>query len=130
MKLNDLTETFYTPPTVDLSNTFDVVEHVNGNGTVDSAYNYNISCGIVDISDIPKRLIRYYMVRQNDTLKLISYKLFDTIDFWWLIAKINHIDDVLAPLTVGAPLITFDKQTMGAIYSEVLQLSKSTDTTD
>jgi len=128
MKLRELNDKFYTPPEVDLSNTFDVVEKTNGNGTIDTLYNWNISCGIVGLSDVPEDLIEYYEVKNNDHLKLISYSLYGTIDFWWLIAKINGIDDVLEPLEPGTKLVTFPHTTMGAIYSEVLKLSKKTDT--
>lgn len=130
MRLGDLQEHFYDPPQVDLSNTFDVVERVNGNGTVDLAYNLNVSCGIVDLDDIPPNMKSTYTVRIGDHLKIISHRLYGTIDFWWLVAKVNQIDDVLAPLEPGTVLTVFDEGTMGAIYSEVLKLSKRTDDGD
>lgn len=124
MKFKDINDHFYNPPEIDLMNTFDVEEHENKNHTVDTFFNLNISCGIVGVEDVPESLITYYTVKENDHLKIISYNLYHTIDFWWLIAKINNIDDVLAPIEPGTKLKTFSSATMGAIYSEILKLSK------
>lgn len=124
MKFSGITNTFYKPPEIDLMNTFDVEERQNKNNTVDTFFNLNISCCIVGVDDVPNDMINYYTVKENDHLKIISYNLYNTIDYWWLIAKINHIDDVLAPLEPGSKLKTFSQATMGAIYSEILRLSK------
>jgi len=45
-----------------------------------------------------------YEWETNDTWFLISYKIYNTIDLWWLICKMNNIVNPLDPIKEGTPL--------------------------
>jgi hypothetical protein len=47
--------------------------------------------------------VQYYRVEQRDLMRpdLISYKLYGTISYWWLLMMLNNIQDPLKDLTVG-----------------------------
>lgn len=48
----------------------------------------------------------YYRVSDGDTYRpdLISYKMYGTVKYWWIIMFINKIDDPFFGLTVGQQL--------------------------
>ena len=47
--------------------------------------------------------LRYYRVESKDLMRpdIISYKIYGTIGYWWLILALNGIQDPLHDLTVG-----------------------------
>jgi len=66
------------------------------NGLSHFVINYNVS---------------YYRVTEVDLLRpdLISYKVYGTIDFWWIILLVNNIDNPFKDLVVGTILQIPDK---------------------
>ena len=48
--------------------------------------------------------IQYYRIVEEDIMRpdLISYKIYGTIKFWWLIMMFNNIHDVFHEMEVGA----------------------------
>ena len=53
-----------------------------------------------------KRPRTYYTVKQEDLYRpdLISLKALGSIDYWWIIMKINSIDDVYNDMFLGKSL--------------------------
>ena len=45
-----------------------------------------------------------YHTKPNDTWTVISYKHYDRIDLWWIIAAFNNIDNTFKPLDTGTRL--------------------------
>lgn len=45
----------------------------------------------------------YYRVKESDVYRpyLISYNLYGTVNYWWLICFVNNINDVFYELQVG-----------------------------
>ena len=50
--------------------------------------------------------IQYYRIESDDIMRpdLISYKVYDTIKFWWLIMMFNNINDTFNEMVVGTLL--------------------------
>lgn len=50
-----------------------------------------------------KRPRTYYTLKQQDVMRpdLISYKAYGTISYWWIILKVNEIDDIFNDMTEG-----------------------------
>ena len=50
--------------------------------------------------------LSYYRIEQGDLMRpdLISYRIYGTIDYWWLICMINGIQNPLKDMVVGALL--------------------------
>jgi len=50
--------------------------------------------------------ISYYRIEQSDLMRpdLISYKIYGTITYWWLIMMINKIENPLRDMEVGTLL--------------------------
>ena len=46
-----------------------------------------------------------YTVRRGDMLDWVAYMFYGDESRWYLIADVNYIDDPLAPLTPGRPLV-------------------------
>ena len=47
--------------------------------------------------------VRYYTVVQEDLLRLdlISYKMYQTVDYWWLIGYVNGVENIWTDMAVG-----------------------------
>jgi hypothetical protein len=45
----------------------------------------------------------YYRVKEEDIMRLdlVSYKVYKTVDYWWLIGVVNQIQDPFNDVTVG-----------------------------
>jgi hypothetical protein len=50
--------------------------------------------------------VRYYRVEQRDVMRpdLISYKIYGTIGYWWLLMAVNGIQNPLKDIVVGTLL--------------------------
>ena len=48
----------------------------------------------------------YYLVHEDDLMRpdLISYKLYGTVKYWWLVMMVNGIGDIFTELKVGLTL--------------------------
>lgn len=98
----------------DLANMFNVYTD-NKLGPLYKTYNLNRSIVIKGIGDIPATQITTHTVKDGDTLNLISYRLYGTIELWWLLAKINNIRDATINLVPGWVLYTLNKNIVNQI---------------
>ena len=59
----------------------------------------------------PLRQGYYYTISDRDLRRpdLISFYNYGRIDYWWIIAKVNNVDDFFNDLTVGDVLFIPDK---------------------
>ena len=50
--------------------------------------------------------VGYYIVRDDDLMRpdLISYKVYGTVTYWWLIMMVNGIGDIFTDLETGLTL--------------------------
>ena len=117
MKLSDIDDFEYAPPKIDLSNFFTISEITNDDGSVSTVYNLNDGVTVNGVIDSDDFLQYAYIVKQGDNLKLISYNKYGSIDYWWLIAKVNGITDVLETLEAGSSLILLPKEQMDIIFN-------------
>jgi hypothetical protein len=104
----------------DLANMFNIYTD-NKLGSLYKTYNLNRSITIKGLGNIPATQITTYTVRAGDTLNLISYNLYGTIELWWLLAKINNIQDAAINLQPGWVLYTLNR----GIANQILIALKS-----
>ena len=71
---------------------------------VDNNYYYNLLQTIVFPSNLPNSFFVQYVVCNQDAWSLISYKVYNTIDLWWIILLANNISNPLEPLLPGTVL--------------------------
>jgi len=66
----------------------------------------NIECDIVDnywtLFEI-KRSVSYYRITWSDVERpdLLSIKLYGAMKYWWILLKVNNIDDIWNDMVVG-----------------------------
>jgi hypothetical protein len=119
MTLNEVSDYEYTPDTFDLTNFFSVEEKLEGDGSVTTFFNLNEGVTIDGIEDLrPEQTIRY-VCRSGDNLRFISFREYGSVHYWWIIAKLNHIEDCLEPLEGGRELILLPRQHMNYIMNLV-----------
>jgi hypothetical protein len=50
-----------------------------------------------------KRPVRYYTIQERDVSRpdLIALKFYGNMGYWWIIMKLNNIDDIYNDITTG-----------------------------
>jgi hypothetical protein len=66
---------------------------------------YNILKKIQIPEKIAKSKYFVYISKPNDVWTMISFKFYNRIDLWWLIAMFNGIDDTFTPLEANTELV-------------------------
>lgn len=121
MKLNEIDDYDYTPRDKDFARFFDVEQkHHNGNEGFDTFYNINDGIVINGIDTLPSDDVGTYVCRNNDDLRLISYDLYGTTMYWWILAKINGIEDCMIELSAGKKIRYIKKYLLDHIFSEIM----------
>lgn len=124
MKLTELPKLDFEPTEVDLINFFDIEEREKKSG-VDTFFNLNESVQI-DIGDyISPYLKGEHIVKSGENLKLISYKYYQSVYYWWILAKVNHIEDVFSELEQGQKIYILSFDFINRIYNEIMRKKRS-----
>ena len=93
MKANEIKELENFVSNKDLAQMFHVYVSEDSEGNKINVYNTMRTIYFSNIDNIPKSYFEYYKVMNNDSWNLISYKLYGTIELWWMIVKLNNIPD-------------------------------------
>lgn len=103
MKQNDYTDidSFLKPS--NLANIFNVYED-KSLGSSYLSYNINRTLNILNIDKMSVQAYSEYEVKENDNLATISYKMYGTNRYWWIIAKMNKLYNPLQDLETGMVL--------------------------
>lgn len=126
MTLSEVEDYDYMPDRFELTNFFTVEEKTERNGSVVTFFNLNDGVSIDGIEELRPEQMTKYRCRSGDNLRFISYREYGSIHYWWLIAKINHIEDALEPLEGGRELLLLPKQHMNYIM-DLITGKKSSD---
>jgi hypothetical protein len=70
----------------------------------DGMYFYNLLQTIEFPKDLPEAYFDFYNIKYGDTWPLISFKVYETPNLWWLILLANDIVNPLLPLEPGTIL--------------------------
>lgn len=71
----------------------------------DGIYHYLINKTVyIKGADNPSPNFKTYIAKEGDTWTLISYKLYNTIEYWWILCKINQIADPTQTIQNGASI--------------------------
>jgi len=100
----------------DLANMFNVYPKMDNNITR-LIYNLNRGLTITGVKDIPSIYLDYHIIKEGETLNLISFKWYGTISLWWLVAKINNIIDATQTLEVGRTLYILKSDAVNTILN-------------
>jgi hypothetical protein len=87
----------------------------------DNRYFYNLLQNINLPTELPDGFFEKYTIEPGDTLPFISYKLFNTIDLWWVICLSNNIENPTLKLEPGKTLKIFKSNLIQVIISEINQ---------
>lgn len=92
-----------------------------GYDTVKQKYFYNINKSVYfhDLNNIYINNFITYTVQNKDTWPLISYKMYGTIELWWLICKVNSITNPLTAPVSGTSLIILTSDIVNSILSAI-----------
>lgn len=89
-KQNDIDQLAQLAPTR-YENIFDVYQTSDGK----NYYYYNLSKRVnLEIGNIDSEFLDYYICNGEQPLTTISYRVYGTIDLWWLIVSLNQLNPV------------------------------------
>jgi hypothetical protein len=99
------------------SNFYPVIS-IDGKESLDLLNNYYNTCFKI------KRPVSYYTICEQDLYRpdLLSYKLYGTTDYWWLLLKVNSIDNIWEDLNVEDVIQVPDILDFEDFYSETKKL--------
>lgn len=87
-KQNDIDQLTQLAPTR-YENIFDVYQTSDGK----NYYYYNLSRRVnLEIGTIDPEFLDYYVCNGEQPLTTISYRVYGTIDLWWLIVSLNQLN--------------------------------------
>jgi hypothetical protein len=100
---------------VDMANIF----HVNfEKKRLDSntlTFNINRTIQFKNMDKVPPSYFEKYEVSRNDTWMLISYNKYNTTRLWWLLCKINGVENPLDDPEPGTEIKIFNTETVNEI---------------
>lgn len=99
---------------------FNVYEIRNPDYSTNYVYNLNIGVSIEGLDNAPDGYAKIFYARNNDNLFTISNHLYGTIDYWWVLAKLNRVRDVMTNFKVGFPVYYLDENSMHSIISTII----------
>ena len=86
-------------------------------------FHYNILKKIEITERISRSKYITYTTKPNDIWTMISYKFYNRIDLWWMIALFNKIDDTFTPIEPNTDMIIpttgYVREVLNAIKSQV-----------
>ena len=95
-----------------------LMQFIDKNGNM--VFNNNDSISL-DLTDISTNLYESYIVNESDTYHLISFKYYGTTRLWWLIAKINGVQDATEFPEPGEILTVLAPGLIGTILDSIKQ---------
>lgn len=75
----------------------------------------------LDLSFISTSVTKLYRINGTSRLDLISHELYGTADYWWIIALLNNIQDIIFDLPVDEALLReIASRKMLEVYNTIL----------
>ena len=69
--------------------------------------------------DLDTKTFDVYFTQANEPWTMISYKHYNRIDLWWLVACLNRIDDTFTLLPAGTKLMIPKPEVVRLIIDEI-----------
>lgn len=99
----------------DLSNLFHIKD-IDNTGLV---YSIMRTLHFDHLNDVPLDYFNYYTAIVNDTWPLISFKLYDTTELWWMLIKLNEIKNPFVEPLVGYKIRYISKATISDVLNTI-----------
>lgn len=82
---------------------------------------YNLLCSINLFPSLNSNAEDDYIVKNNDTWPLISYKYYNTMDLWWLVCAYNQIENPLISPKFGNVIKLLKNNYVSTVISNLNQ---------
>ena len=96
-----------------IENMFNIYENIDG------TYFYNILQTVV-LPEFPEAYIDYYIVPPNMAWTVLSDKIYQTINLWWLILLVNNITNPVQMPEAGTKLKYLKKAYVGYVLNSIV----------
>lgn len=98
----------------DFANLFNVYQNK------EHKYFYNINRGLFlkNLDEMAPGYFSQYEIKYKDTWPLISYKIYGTIELWWLVCKANNILDPTFDPVVGENIQILNREVVDSILAQ------------
>lgn len=100
----------------DMANLF--IQFLDKNNNVVYNINDSVALNFLDPSD---NLVSIYLVGDKDTFQTIAYKFYGTTRLWWLIARLNNVEDAFIRPKSGSYLKILNPSLITTITSQLAE---------
>ncbi len=100
----------------DMANLF--IQFLDKNNNVVYNINDSVALNFLDPSD---NLVSIYLVGDKDTFQTIAYKFYGTTRLWWLIARLNNVEDAFVRPKSGSYLKILNPSLITTIASQLAE---------
>lgn len=100
----------------DMANLF--IQFLDKNNNVVYNINDSVALNFLDPSD---NLVSIYLVGDKDTFQTIAYKFYGTTRLWWLIARLNNVEDAFIRPKSGSYLKILNPSLITTIASQLAE---------
>ncbi len=76
----------------------------------------------IQSDNVPPQAIHIYEWSDADTWFLISYKIYGTIDLWWLLCKMNDIVSPIEKVEAGTKIKILKKEFLESILTYITKV--------
>jgi len=103
----------------DLANLFHI--HTDETLAIENNKVFNIlrTLYLTDLNEIPISYFEYYVVRETDTWPGISFKLYRTVELWWMLMKLNNIKDPFIEPIVDSSIRYISKDELNNVLKTI-----------
>ena len=101
----------------DLANIFDVTVDKNGF----AVYDLNSTISIANVSNLPSDILKTYYPKENETPLLVAWHLYADIRLYWIILKLNNINNAFYKFSAGEPVKYLDQTDLVSILDSILE---------
>lgn len=98
-----------------------LIQFTDKNGNL--VFNNNDTLSI-DLSDTGTSLYTNYVVCEKDTYQTIAYKFYGTVRLWWLVAKMNNINDATKLPTLGTVIRVLNPEFLNTVLNGMANVEK------
>lgn len=99
----------------DLENAFGVFEDRRGN----YVYNLNQTVYFPDLDQLPDSALKYYQCKELDQWTTVSYNVYGTTRYAWLIMKVNKIRDALVKPFKGQVIAYLPQDALKSVLDQM-----------
>lgn len=114
-----MTQNDIKDPRIKLLGTYNYEQIFNVYKDENQMYFYNLLKNLHFPDEISSRYLQVVIPRPGELLPQLSYRVYDIVNLWWVIAGMNNIFNPLEPLNPEEPLTILTAEGVRVVLSQI-----------